>query len=104
MKGMSKAEREAYLKDYMGLGEEWEEGRRRNEEKELLHKQTPEIVHKIIQKLERQVFYLYQFTAEQGLSDDVDEYMEEHMDTPSPFEEEWLELHLYYNKYLKRMY
>lgn len=103
MKGMTKAEKEAYIKDYMGLDEKREEELRRNEEKELLLKQTPEKVHKVIQKLQRQVFYLYQFTAEQGLSDDVDEYMEDHMDKPAPFEDDWFPLSDD-NKYIRPLY
>jgi hypothetical protein len=87
MKGMTKAEKDAYLKDYMGFYEEQEEERRRREEKELLHKQTPEAAQKTIQKLQRQVFHLHMFIADQGLSSEADEYMQDHMDTPSPFED-----------------
>ncbi len=88
-KGMTKAEKIAYLKEYIGYTDEPEEERIRREENELLHKRTPEAARKVIQKLQREIFYLYMFVVEQGLAPEADEFLEERMDTPAPFEEEW---------------
>jgi hypothetical protein len=29
------------------------------------------------------------FIAEQGMSSEAEEYLEDHLDTPAPFEEDW---------------
>ena len=89
LKGMTQAEKAAYLKDYIGFEDETEDERLKREENELLHEQTPQAAREIIRTLQRKIFYLYMFMAEQGFSSEVDEYLEEHMDTPAPFEEEW---------------
>lgn len=89
LKGMTRAEKISYLKEYIGCVEETEDERRRREENKLLHDQTPPEAREIIQTLQRKIFYLYMFMAEQGISSEADEYLEEHMDTPAPFEEEW---------------
>ena len=88
-KGMTKAEKTAYLKDYIGFVDESEEERTRREENKHLHEQTPEAAREIIRKLQRKIFYLYMFLADQGLASESDDFIEEHMDTPAPFEEEW---------------
>lgn len=88
-KGMTKAEKTAYLKDYIGFVDESEEERTRREENKHLHEQTPEAAREIIRKLQRKIFYLYMFLAEQGLDSESDDFIEKHMDTPTPFEEEW---------------
>ena len=86
---MTKAEKTAYLKDYIGFVDESEEERTRREENKHLHEQTPEAAREIIRKLQRKIFYLYMFLAEQGLASESDDFIEKHMDTPTPFEEEW---------------
>lgn len=88
-RGMTTAEKITYLKEYIGYEDEPEDERLRREENERLHEQTPEDARKVIRKLQREIFYLYMFLAEQGMASEVNEYMEEHMDTPIPFEDEW---------------
>ena len=88
-KGMTRAEKAAFLKEYLGFHEESEEERTRREENNRLHEQTPEAARKVIHNLQRKIFYLTIFLAEQGLSDESEEYLNEHMDEPAPFEEEW---------------
>lgn len=88
-KGMTKAEKISYLKAYAGFPEESEEERTRREENQRLHEQTPEAARKVIRTLQRRIFYLSTFLAEQGLSSEADEYLSDHMDTPALFEDEW---------------
>ena len=88
-KGMSRAEREAYLREYLGSEEEPEEERKAGEEQKRLHEQTPEPVRKTIERLQRKIFYLFMFLGEQDLYTEAAEYLEEHMDEPAPFEDEW---------------
>lgn len=88
-KGMTKAEKASYLKAYAGFSEESEEERTRREENQRLREQTPEAARKVIRTLQRRIFYLSTFLAEQGLSSEADEYLSDHMDTPALFEDEW---------------
>ena len=88
-KGMTRAEKTAFLKEYLGFPEESEEERTRREENNRLHEQTPEAARKVIHNLQRKIFYLTIFLAEQDLSSESEEYLNDHMDDPAPFEEEW---------------
>ena len=88
-KGMTKEEKTAYLKDYIGFIDEPEEERIRREENKRLHEQTPEAAREVIRKLQRKIFYLYMFLADQGLAFEADDFIEKHMGSPAPFEEEW---------------
>lgn len=88
-KGMTEVEKTSYLKAYIGFPEESEEERTRREENQRLHEQTPEAARKVIRTLQRRIFYLSTFLAEQGLSSEADEYLNDHMDTPALFEDEW---------------
>ena len=89
LKGMTRAEKLAYLKEYVGFYEEPEEVRLKREEKKRLYETTPAEAKAIIHTLQRRIFYLYMFITDQGLSSEADDYLEERMDTPAPFEEEW---------------
>ena len=73
-KGMSKAQKLAYLQEYTGLQAETQEERQQREENELLHKQTPEA---------------WMYLAQEGLYEDADAFVKNHMDEPTPFEDEW---------------
>ncbi len=85
LKGKTRAEKEAYLKEYIGYTEEPEEVK----ESRRMRESTPAPVRKKIQTLQRKIFYLYMFIAEQGMSSEAEEYLEDHLDTPAPFEEDW---------------
>ena len=88
-KGMSDEERIAYLKEYIGYEDEPEEVRRAREERELLHSQTPEKVKEKIRKLQRQLHYIWMFLVEEGIWEETEEFVKEHIDEPLPFEDEW---------------
>jgi hypothetical protein len=88
-KGMSKEQRIAYVKDYFGYTDETEQERQEKEEKELLYSQTPEKAKETIRMLQRQLHYAWMFMAQEGISEEAESYIKEHMDRPAPFEDEW---------------
>ena len=88
-RGMTKSEKASYLKEYVGFPEESAEERAQREANRHLHEQTPEAAREVIRTLQRKIFYLSTFLAEQGLSSEAEDYLSDHMDTPAPFEEEW---------------
>ena len=55
----------------------------------LRYHYTPEAAREVIRKLPRKIFYLYMFLADQGLAFEADDFIEKHMGSPAPFEEEW---------------
>ena len=88
-KGMSQEEKTAYLKNYFGHVDETDEERAAKEENERLYKETPEKVKEKIRMLQRELQYTWQFIMEKGYMEEADEYIAEHMDDPTPFEDEW---------------
>ena len=88
-KGMSKDEKIAYLKDYIGYVDEPEEVRKAREANEQLHRQTPEKAKETIRLLQRKICYMWMFLSQEGLWDEAEEYLKDHMDEPTPFEDEW---------------
>lgn len=74
LKGKSKSEKEAYLKEYFGY---------QNPEEKL--QQTEEQFH----KLQRESYYLWMFISSQGLWEEAHEFLEDNMDEPMLFEPEW---------------
>ena len=88
-RGMTKSEKASYLKEYVGCPEESEEERAQREANQHLHEQTPEAAREVIRTLQRKIFYLSTFLAEQGLSSEAEDYLSDHMDTPALFEDEW---------------
>lgn len=88
-RGMTKSEKASYLKEYVGYPEESEEERAQREANQHLHEQTPEAAREVIRTLQRKIFYLSTFLAEQGLSSEAEDYLSDHMDTPALFEDEW---------------
>lgn len=88
-KGMSKAEKDSYLKEYIGYKEETEQERQVREESERLHRQTPEKAKEKIRMLQRKLSYTWMFLFQEGLWEEASEFIEEHMDEPLPFEDEW---------------
>ena len=88
-RGMTKSEKASYLKEYVGCPEESEEERAQREGNQHLHEQTPKAAQEIIRTLQRKIFYLSTFLAEQGLSSEAEDYLSDHMDTPALFEDEW---------------
>lgn len=88
-RGMTISEKASYLKEYVGCPEESEEERAQREANQHLHEQTPEAAREVIRTLQRKIFYLSTFLAEQGLSSEAEDYLSDHMDTPALFEDEW---------------
>ena len=42
-----------------------------------------------IRLLQRKLFYIWMFLSQEGLEEDAEEYVKNHMDEPTPFEDEW---------------
>ena len=89
MKGMTRKEKRAYLMEYVGFQDEPEEQRRQREENQRIHAQTPEKAKEKIRLLQRKLFYIWMFLSQEGLEEDAEEYVKDHMDEPIPFEDEW---------------
>ncbi len=88
-KGMSDEQRIAYLKDYIGYTDETEEECRVREDNERLHSQTPEKAREKIRMLQRKLHYAWLYMAQEGIWEEAEEFIREHMDDPVPFEDEW---------------
>lgn len=84
IKGKSPAEKERYLKEYTGYEEPPEET-----PESIVWKQLPGPIKDRIRKLEREAFYLSIFVAQEGLWDEAQEFLNDNMDDPIPFELEW---------------
>lgn len=84
IKGMTKAERIAYLKDYMGYEDEPEEVRILRKTRDI----TPPFAREYIHKLERKDFYTRDFLSRNGylMMNELDKYVKDHLDEPLPFE------------------
>lgn len=89
MKGMTRKEKRAYLMEYVGFQDEPEEQRRQREENQRIHAQAPEKAKEKIRLLQRKLFYIWMFLSQEGLEEDAEEYVKDHMDEPIPFEDEW---------------
>ena len=79
----------AYLKEYIGFVDETDAERQEREENERLHRQTPKKAQQKIRKLQRELFYTWIFLSQEGLREEAEEFIKEHMDEPVPFEDEW---------------
>ena len=88
-RGMSSEQRTAYLKDYIGYVDETEEERTERARNERLHEQTPDEVKEKIRRMQREIFYTWMFLSREGIYEDAEEFVREHMDEPIPFEDEW---------------
>ena len=88
-KGMSAEERIAYLKNYIGYVDETEEERRVRKEKELMHRQTPNKAKEKIRILKRQLHYTWMYLVQEGIWEEADEFVKDHMNDPTLFEDEW---------------
>ena len=84
LKGRSKAERERYLKEYIGYSDPPEET-----PESVAWTHLPEPIKDRIRKIEREVFYLSMFIAREGLWNESQEFLNDNMDNPIPFELEW---------------
>ena len=88
-KGMSEEETLAYLQEYTGCYAETEEERKKRLAKEQLRENTPEEAREKIQLLQRELSHTWHFIFVSGLAEKAADYVEKHMDEPTPFEDEW---------------
>lgn len=82
LRGKTKAERDAYLKEYTG----YEEEGTHEKQQRLDAADTPDSVREYIHKLEREVFYLWLFLSRENMEGEAREYLNENRDEPIPFE------------------
>ncbi|MCD7711330.1 MAG: hypothetical protein LUJ25_01055 [Firmicutes bacterium] len=82
LKGKTRKEKDAYLKEYFGYTEETEEEKERHRAQEL----TPDLARKYIHKLERECYYLWEFLYQTDLSRKAQDYVNAHEDSEIPFE------------------
>lgn len=88
-KGMSRKQKLTYLQEYTGCSGETQAERQQREESELIHKQTLEVAREKIRMLQRQLCYIWMFLSQEGLYEDAEDFIKNHMDEPTPFEDEW---------------
>ena len=84
LRGKSMAEREQYLKEYTGYSDPPEET-----PESITLKHLPEPIKDRIRKMEREAFDLSMFIAQKGLWTESQEFLNDNMDNPIPFELEW---------------
>lgn len=84
LRGKSRAERERYLKEYTGYPDPPEET-----PESISCKHLPEPIKDRIRKMEREAFYLSMFVAQEGLWEESQQFLDDNMDNPIPFELEW---------------
>lgn len=80
-KGMGKAEKTAYLKDYFGYTEPSVEELRWEEAK----KNTPPMVRDDYIRISKESFWLWEFICEQGLREEATEFLQDHKNEEVPF-------------------
>lgn len=88
-KGMSAEQKLIYLQEYTSCPAATQAERQQLKEDKLLHKQMPKAAHKKIRMLQRQLYYIWIFLSQEGLYEDADAFVKDHMDEPTPFEDEW---------------
>lgn len=76
LKGKTKKEKEAYLKNYFGYVEETEEEKILREARAM----TPDIAIKYIHERERECFCLWDFLYQKNLASEAMDYVEAHKD------------------------
>ena len=81
-RGMTPAEKEAYIKEYTGYTDPTPEERERYE----AVKTTPVYVQKKYAELYRRIHVLWRYLVEEGLWDEAAEYLEEHKDDEMPLD------------------
>lgn len=82
IRGMTRAEKTAYIKEYTGYVDPTPEELERMD----AIRNTPAYVQKKYEKLVRQVFLLWDFLAEEGLWHEAKEYLEDHKDDEIPID------------------
>jgi len=90
LKGKSEAEQEAYLKEYTGYtADEVPEDTEEAKAIRTAFGKTPQPVKDRMRKLKRETFYMWMFITQEGLWEEAREFLEENMDIPLPFEDEF---------------
>ena len=86
LRNRTPSERTAYLKEYTGFQDE-EPQDKAGQILCLNQEKLPKPLKERIRRLNREVFYLWMFIAEEGLSSMAREYLDDHMDELTPFED-----------------
>lgn len=82
IRGKTRAEKIAFIKEYTGYVDPTPEERERLD----AIRNTPVYVQKKYEKLSRQMFLLWDFIAEEGLWHEAKEYLEDHKDDEMPMD------------------
>ena len=82
IKGMTRAEKDQFLKKCMG----WEDPTPEDIAMENARKNTPELIRERVVCLERELFSLWKFVTREGLEEEAMEYVEERKNEAIPFE------------------
>lgn len=82
IRGKTKAEKIAYIKEYTGFVDPTPEER----ERMAAVRNTPVYVQKKYEKLSRKLFLLWEFLAAEGLCQEAREYLEDHKDDEMPID------------------
>lgn len=82
MRGMTKAEKDAYLKSCMG----WEEPSPEQISLDEAKRNTPKLVEDRVRRLERELFNLWSFVWQEGLGAEAREFVDERKEDEIPFE------------------
>lgn len=82
IRGKTKAEKTAYIKEYTGYVDPTPEELERMD----AIRNTPVYVQKKYEKLSRKMFLLWEFLAAEGLCQEAREYLEEHKDEEMPMD------------------
>lgn len=82
LRGRTRAEKIAYLKEYVGYREEAPQEKQQRQDAA----NTPDPIKEYIRRLEREVFYLWLFLSRENMEAEAREYVEENRDESIPFE------------------
>jgi hypothetical protein len=82
IRGKTRAEKNAYIKEYTGYVDPTPEERERMD----AIRNTPVYVQKKYKELSRKLFLLWEFLAEEGLYREAREYLEDHKDDEMPMD------------------
>lgn len=82
MEGLTKDEKDDYLKELMG----WEDPSPEYLAMEEAKRNTPRLIEDRVRRLERELFNLWEFVWQEGLGSEAREFVDDHKDEETPFE------------------
>ena len=87
--GLAVDGRTAYRGEQIGYVDKRGEARPASEENARIRSHMPETAEEKIRMLQRRFQYTWMFLIEEGIWEQADEYVRDHMDEPTPFEAQW---------------